>query len=70
LRHDWPVNVQRQFRIFEALSAKSPQSLHRIGSFHYLGHQNAAGEKGSDHAIGRSRGGLSTKINAVVELGP
>jgi hypothetical protein len=32
-------------------------------------HQHAAGGKkgGADHAIGRSRGGLSTKVNAVVD---
>ncbi|HXA37591.1 MAG TPA: IS5 family transposase [Phenylobacterium sp.] len=56
-------------RIFEALSAKSPQSLHLIDSSIIRAHQHAAGGKkgGPDHAIGRSRGGLSTKINAVVD---
>jgi transposase len=56
-------------RIFEALAAASPQSLHLIDSSIIRAHQHAAGgtKRGADHAIGRSRGGLSTKINAVVD---
>jgi transposase len=55
-------------RIFEALAAKSPQSLQLIDSSIIRAHQHAAGgKKGPDNAIGRSRGGLSTKINAVVD---
>ncbi|MBC7167801.1 MAG: IS5 family transposase [Phenylobacterium sp.] len=55
-------------KVFEALAAKSPQSLHLIDSSIIRAHQHAAGGKkgGPDHAIGRSRGGLSTKINALV----
>ena len=55
--------------IFETLAAQSPQSLHLIDSSIIRAHQHAAGGKkgGPDHAIGRSRGGLSTKINAVVD---
>ena len=56
-------------RIFEALAASSPHSLHLIDSSIIRAHQHAAGGKtgGPDHAIGRSRGGLSTKINALVD---
>ena len=55
--------------IFEALTARSPQSLQFIDSSIVRAHQHAAGGKkgGPDHAIGRSRGGLSTKIHAVVD---
>ncbi|UFN46857.1 IS5 family transposase [Roseomonas sp. OT10] len=55
-------------RVFEALAATSPQSLHLIDSSIIRAHQHAAGGKkgGPDHAIGRSRGGLSTKINVLV----
>ncbi|MEW6124573.1 MAG: IS5 family transposase [Pseudomonadota bacterium] len=55
-------------KVFEALAASSPQSLHLIDSSIIRAHQHAAGGKkgGPDHAIGRSRGGLSTKINALV----
>ena len=56
-------------RVFEALSASSPGSMHLIDSSIIRAHQHAAGGKkrGPDHAIGRSRGGLSTKINALVD---
>ncbi|MCH8092729.1 MAG: IS5 family transposase [Proteobacteria bacterium] len=56
-------------RVFEALSEQSPDSLHLIDSSIVRAHQHAAGGKkgGPDHAIGRSRGGLSTKIHAVVD---
>lgn len=56
-------------RIFEMLAATSPQSLHPIDSSIIRAHQHTAGGKkgGADHAIGRSRGGLSTKINAHVD---
>lgn len=57
-------------RVFETLSARSPSSMALIDSSIMRAHQHAAGGKrggGPDHAIGRSRGGLSTKINAVVD---
>ena len=55
--------------MFEALAKRSPQSLQLIDSSIVRAHQHAAVEKkgGPDHAIGRSRGGLSTKIHAVVD---
>ncbi len=56
-------------RVFESLAAQSPQSLQLIDSSIIRAHQHAAGGKkgGADHAIGRSRGGLNTKIHAVVD---
>ncbi|HYF22716.1 MAG TPA: IS5 family transposase [Caulobacteraceae bacterium] len=56
-------------RVFEALAAGSPGSMHLIDSSIIRARQHAAGGKkgGPDHAIGRSRGGLSTKINALVD---
>jgi len=52
--------------IFEALAARSPGSLALIDRSIVRAHQHAAGAKkgGPDHAIGRSRGGLSTRIHA------
>lgn len=39
-----------------------------INSSIIRGHRHAASRKrGEDHAIGRSRGGLSTKINVLVD---
>ncbi len=56
-------------RVFETLAAQSPDSLHLIDTSIVRAHQHAAGGKkgGPDHAIGRSRGGLSTKIHTVVD---
>ncbi|MGH7057992.1 MAG: IS5 family transposase [Acetobacteraceae bacterium] len=56
-------------KIFQALARRSPASLHLIDSSIIRAHQHAAGGKkgGPDHAIGRSRGGLSTKIHAIVD---
>ncbi|WP_293878138.1 MULTISPECIES: IS5 family transposase [unclassified Sphingomonas] len=56
-------------RVFETLAAGAPASMHLIDSSIVRAHQHAAGGKkgGADHAIGRSRGGLSTKINALVD---
>lgn len=54
--------------MFETLAANSPQSLQLIDSSIIRAHQQAAGGKRApDSAIGRSRGGLSTKINAAVD---
>ena len=55
-------------RLFEALAARSPKSLQFIDSSIVRAHQHAAaGSRNPVRAIGRSRGGLSTKINAVVD---
>ncbi|EKF18194.1 hypothetical protein NA2_14817, partial [Nitratireductor pacificus pht-3B] len=55
-------------RVFEALAAASPQSMQLIDSSIIRAHQHAAGGKrGADHAIGRSRGGLTSKIHVVVD---
>jgi transposase len=54
-------------RVFEALAAASPASLQLIDSSIVRAHQHAAGgKKGARITPGRSRGGLSTKIHAVV----
>lgn len=54
---------------FEELAERSPQSLQLIDSSIVRAHQHAAGggKGGEDHAVGRPRGGLSTKIRAVVD---
>ncbi len=56
-------------RLFGALATGSPGSLHLLDASVVRAHQHAAGGKkgGPDHAIGRSRGGLSTKIHVVVD---
>ncbi|TKT67199.1 IS5 family transposase [Rhizobiaceae bacterium LC148] len=55
-------------RVFEALASASPQSMQLIDSSIIRAHQHAAGgKKGARHAIGRSRGGLTSKIHVVVD---
>lgn len=61
-------------QVFEALSEKSPDSMQFIDGSIIRAHQHAAsGKKGARitpsvvHAIGRFRGGLSTKINAMAD---
>ncbi|MEY8827319.1 IS5 family transposase [Sedimentitalea sp. XS_ASV28] len=55
-------------QVFEALAEKSPDSMQFIDSPIIRAHQHAAsGKKGRRSRIGRSRGGLSTKINAMVD---
>ena len=55
-------------RIFEALSARSPESLsHRLLDRARPPARGGRKKGGADHAIGRSRGGLSTRIHAVVD---
>ena len=55
-------------RVFETLAERSPDSLLLIDSSIIRAHQQAAAEKGgADRTLGRSRGGLSTKINAMVD---
>ena len=55
--------------VFNALADQSPESMTFIDSSIIRAHQHAAGGKkgGPDHAIGLSRGGLSTKIHAIVD---
>jgi len=56
------------WRIFEAMSDDPDFEYLIIDSTLIRAHQHAAGEKGGaeDQAIGRSRGGLSTKIHMAV----
>ena len=55
-------------RVFEALSEELPDSRQCIDSSIVRAHQQAAAQKrGADHALGRSRGGSSTWINAMVD---
>jgi transposase len=55
--------------VFEALAARSPGSPEFVDSSIIRAHQHAAGGNrgGPDHAIGRSRRGSSTEINALVD---
>src|SRR5262245_57925404 len=56
-------------RIFDALAAKSRDSLYLIDSTIVKAHRAASGAKGGEknQAIGISRGGRTTKIHAVVD---
>ncbi|TAZ52398.1 IS5 family transposase [Rhizobium ruizarguesonis] len=56
-------------RLFEALAQTTDRDLHMIDSTTAKAHRSAAGGKGGPdaEAIGRSRGGRSTKIHAVVD---
>lgn len=55
-------------RVCETLAERSPDSMLLIDSSIIPARQQAAAKKGgSDHALGRSRGGLSSKINAMVD---
>jgi hypothetical protein len=56
-------------RIFDALAAKSRDSLYLIDSTIVKAHRAASGAKGGkkNQAIGISRGGRTTKIHAVVD---
>lgn len=55
-------------RVFETLAEKLPVSMQFIDSSIIRAHQQAAAKKGgTDHTLGRSRGGLSAKINAMVD---
>jgi transposase len=75
---DWK-NIHRRFsrwaesgvweRIFRHLAADADNEYAMIDSTIVRAHQDSAGAKkaGEDQAIGRSRGGLSTKIHTIVE---
>lgn len=55
-------------RVFEALSALPDNEYAMIDATIVRAHQHSAGAKrGQSQAIGRSRGGLSTKIHATVD---
>ena len=56
-------------RVSEALRAQVPEALHLIDTSIVRAHQHVVSGKkgGADHAIGRSRGGLSTKVHVVVD---
>ena len=56
-------------RLFAALVELSPDDVQMIDSTTAKAHRSAAGGKGgtSEQAIGRSRGGRTTKIHAVVD---
>ncbi|NKW79932.1 IS5 family transposase [Ochrobactrum pecoris] len=66
--HRWSARgLWRQ--LFEALVQKADRDIHLIDSTTAKAHRSAAGGKGGGcaQAIGRSRGGRSTKIHAVVD---
>jgi transposase len=76
---DWKI-IHRRFsrwakngvwrRVFEHLAADADNEYALIDRTIVRAHQHSAGAKkkhGEDQAIGRSRGGLSTKIHALVE---
>ena len=75
---DWK-NVHRRFsrwaqrgvlaNLFKGLAEDADNEYAMIDSTIVRAHQHSAGAKkdGEDQAIGRSKGGLSTKINAVVD---
>jgi transposase len=56
-------------RVFQHLAADADNEYAMIGSTIVRAHQHSAGAQktGEDQAIGRSRGGLSTRIHALVE---
>ncbi|WP_353259920.1 IS5 family transposase [Prochlorothrix hollandica] len=57
-------------KVFEVLAADADNDYAMIDATIVRAHQHSAGAKGSskeDEDIGRSRGGLSTKIHAVVD---
>ncbi|WP_375782524.1 IS5 family transposase [Roseospira marina] len=74
-----PTTIYNRFRrwsgrgiwqqLFEALVAVTPDDMHMIDSTSTKAHRSAAGGKGGRpaQAIGRSRGGRTTKIHAVVD---
>jgi hypothetical protein len=53
----------------DAISAAHDDTIQMIDSTSIRAHQQAATVKneGSDHCLGRSRGGLTTKIHVVVD---
>ena len=56
-------------RLFEHLAAEPDNEYAMIDSTPSCAHQHGASapKKDDDHAIGRSKGGLSTKIHALVD---
>ena len=64
-----PLGQERGWqRLFEHLAAKADNEYAMIDSTIGRAHQHRAGaQKNDDQAIGRSKGGLSTKIHALVD---
>lgn len=75
-----PIKVHTRFsrwarsgvweKVFEVLAADADNEYAMIDSTIVRAHQHSAGapkKNGGDEAIGRSRGGLSTKIHALVD---
>lgn len=55
-------------RLMDAISAAHDSAIQMIDSTSIRAHQQAATAKGGpDHFLGRSRGGLTTKIHVVVD---
>lgn len=55
-------------RLMDAISAAHDSAIQMIDSTSIRAHQQAATAKGgADHFLGRSRGGLTTKIHVVVD---
>jgi transposase len=72
VRHTWHTRWSRSGvwqRIFEVRAADADNEYAMIDSTSVGAHQHSAGAKkgGQAEAIGRSRGGLSTKIHATVD---
>jgi transposase len=57
------------YRLMEAITAAHDGDIQMIDSISVRAHQQAATAKkaGADHCLGRSRGGLTTKIHVVVD---
>jgi transposase len=56
------------YRLMDAISAAHDSAIQMIDSTSIRAHQQAAtAKRGPDHFLGRSRGGLTTKIHVVVD---
>jgi transposase len=54
-------------RLMDAISAAHDREIQMIDSTSIRAHQQAAtAKRGPDHCLGRSRGGLTTKLHVVV----
>ena len=73
-RHQWVLKPARHLsgvwkRVFQHLAADADNEYAMIDSTIVRAHQRSAGAQkdGADQAIGRSRGGLGTKIHTMVD---